>query len=506
MFPPDMLHALGQSATGPAFAPLWKIISQLPEDRLALLMRLYASIPSSATQQSVTGGFLKNIGANPEFFEWLRRITTHLSERPLEKFFQNFIVNSVIEGTRRRLQLVEEHGFMGPYTIVINPTMKCNLRCVGCYAYNFDKCAHMDYDLLRKVLSEARDMGTRFITVSGGEPFVYPHFDRMAEEFSDLIFMCYTNSTVLDEQRVARLAELGNVWPAISVEGYEAETTRRRGPGVWEKIQRAMRLLREAGVMFGFSATPTRLNSDLMAEDRFIDFYIEQGALFGWMFQYIPVGLDPDLNLMATAQQREQLRRATKRWQTTRPIFVGDFWNDGACVGGCLSASKYCYVTPDGQVQPCTFVHFYTHNAREHTLVDIFKSPLFRCIREHQPYDRNLLRPCKIIDNPAELRAIVEQTGARPTYEGADAIIRDPKIREHLDRYAAEWQHYADAAWKSDEYHEGRQVVVPFLGRVNVYDIWPARMRGAEERATARTAAEACARPVPAAKTAVVSK
>jgi MoaA/NifB/PqqE/SkfB family radical SAM enzyme len=488
MFSADMLGFLGQS---PAFAPLWDIISKLPEDRLALLLRLYAGVQNDHTKQSVAGGFMKNLAANPQFVEWLRRIATRLGDRPLEKFFQNFIVNSVIEGTRRRLEMIREHGFLGPYTIVINPTMKCNLKCVGCYAFNFDKGAHMDYELARKVLREARDMGTRFITVSGGEPFVYPHFYRMAEEFDDLVFMTYTNGTTIDETRAQRLAELGNVWPAISVEGFEEETDQRRGKGVFAKVLRAMKVLREAGVMFGFSATPTRLNSDLMSEDRFLDFYLEQGALFGWMFQYVPVGLDPDVNLMATPRQRDRIRAATKRWQTTRPVMVGDFWNDGACVGGCMSASKYCYVAADGTVQPCTFVHFTTHNAKDASLIEIFKSPFFTAIRNRQPYDRNLLRPCKIIDNPQALREIVARVGAQPSYEGADALIRRPDVMAHLDHYAAEWGELADSAWKSDLYEDGHSVVIPFLGRIDVYRQWPERMQRAEEHTTLKSAAQA---------------
>jgi hypothetical protein len=245
--------------------------------------------------------------------------------------------------------------------------------------------------------------------------------------------------------------------------------------------------------MFGFSATPTRLNSDVIAEDRFVDTYIEQGALFGWMFQYIPIGLDPDVNLMATPQQRDRIRQATKRWQVTKPIFVGDFWNDGACVGGCLSASKYCYVAADGTVQPCTFVHFTTHNAKDATLTEIFQSKFFREIRAMQPYHKNLLRPCKIIDHPQDLRDVVERCGAQPTYPGADAIIRRPDVIEHLDRYSAEYGKLADAAWQGDVYNQGRSVLVPFLGRINVYDIWPKRMQNADDVTANKAAAEVIA-------------
>jgi hypothetical protein len=218
-------------------------------------------------------------------------------------------------------------------------------------------------------------------------------------------------------------------------------------------------------------------------------------VLFGWMFQYVPVGLDPDINLMATPHQRDRIRQATKRWQVSKPILVGDFWNDGACVGGCMSASKYCYVTSDGKVQPCTFVHFYTHNVREHSLSEIFKSPFFSTIRSMQPYTRNLLRPCKIIDNPQDLRDVVARCHAQPTYEGADAIIRNPAVMKHLDQYSAEYGNLADAAWASDVYHEGRSVLVPFLGRINVYDIWPQRMQNAEEITARKAAAEVVAQP-----------
>ena len=42
-------------------------------------------------------------------------------------------------------------------------------------------------------------MGIRFITISGGEPLLYPDLFKMCEEFSDLMFMSYTNSTLIDE-------------------------------------------------------------------------------------------------------------------------------------------------------------------------------------------------------------------------------------------------------------------------------------------------------------------
>jgi MoaA/NifB/PqqE/SkfB family radical SAM enzyme len=468
MFAFDLLAQIG---TNPVIAGHISRLSRLPEKRLALLVELFRSIPRPQTSSSLAGALLKNFTANPNTLDWLLRLVERLNDRSLSSFLQNVLINEMLEGQEVRRQFLAREGFEPPVTLVINPTMACNLRCEGCYSYKMPR-AGMDYELLSRILREAWEMGTRYITVSGGEPLIYRHLFRMLEEFDGMQFMMYTNATLIDEAMADRIAAAGNLMPAISVEGFEEETDRRRGPGVHKKVLRAMRLLRERGVFFGFSATPTQANSDTIASDDFVDFYEDRGALFGWMFQYLPVGKDPDLSLMSTPAQRERLRAKTKEWQVSKPIFIGDFWNDGPCVGGCLSATRYCYITPEGKVQPCTFVHFYTHDLNDCTLRDVFRSRFFRAIRARQPYaeDKNLLRPCKIIDNPQVLRKVVKECGAKPSYEGAETIIEDPVVRAHLDNYAREWKRIADEAWRGPDYQQGRSILIPFLGRINMYD------------------------------------
>lgn len=425
-------------------------------------------------------GLTKNLQDDPMLVLWALRLAARLGDVAWQKFFDNFVIRLVIDRASILKDLAAELGYPPPLTLVVNPTMACNLQCRGCYAHEFSRAEQMSPALFRKVLSEARDMGIRFITVTGGEPFFYDGLLDMVEEFHDLTFMSYTNGTLIDDEAADRLAAVGNLFPAFSVEGYERETAERRGPGVFQEVLAAMERLRERGVLFGISATPTRYNTDVLSSDEFIDFYIERGASFAWMFTYIPVGLKPDLEMMATPQQRDQLRRATIRWRKTKPVFLGDFWNDGATCGGCLSASRYAFVTPDGKVQPCTFVHFYTHNIKDHSLRDIFSSPFFRAIRQAQPYDRNLLRPCKIIDHPHVLRRLVQQHGAKPSYPGAESIIGDPKFRRHLDQYAREYGEIADRSWKGTDYHDGRRALVPFSGLVDLYVRFPDRMVNAE--------------------------
>jgi MoaA/NifB/PqqE/SkfB family radical SAM enzyme len=70
-----------------------------------------------------------------------------------------------------------------------------------------------------------------------------------------MYFLVFTNGTRIDENLADELARLGNVAPAISLEGFETETDRRRGPGLFARVMKTMALLRERGVLFGIRVT-----------------------------------------------------------------------------------------------------------------------------------------------------------------------------------------------------------------------------------------------------------
>jgi MoaA/NifB/PqqE/SkfB family radical SAM enzyme len=456
--------------------------AQLNDRVIGRLAGLAGAVPGNGGSEGLAETLpkaLKLLSEEHGFAEWMIHVFDRLADVPFQRFWQNFLIGMVLEGHRARVQALEA-GYELPLNLVINPTMRCNLKCTGCYAWNFEKAADMPYAVLAKALGEARELGIRFITLTGGEPPLYKDFYRMFEEFSDLNFMMYTNGTLIDEAMARRFAELGNVWPAVSLEGFAEDTDARRGRGVHAKALAAFERLREHGVFYGFSVTPTRHNSDIVASDEHFQMLQDQGCLFGWYFTYIPVGRDPEVDLMCTPEQRDTLRRSILRWREEAPLLLGDFWNDGACVGGCLSASRYCYISVDGDVQPCTFVHFATHNIRDHTLKEIFQSPLFTRIREAQPYHTNLLRPCKIIDHPDVLRTIVTETGAHGTCEGATRLLEDNELRAFLDDYAKRWAEISEKAWKED-YDEGRNVRIPFFGRVNVWDVYAFRLNRARQ-------------------------
>ena len=404
----------------------------------------------------------KDFNKKGPWYQLVNKIFYDLDDNCRQTLINNLVIDNVILGEYARENFRKAEGFRPPWFMVMSPSMACNLRCVGCYAGEYSKKDDLPYEVLDKIITEGKEMGVYFYTVLGGEPFFRKDLLKLYEKHNDCYFLPYTNGTLIDKEMAKKLAKLGNVAPGISVEGFEKETDERRGKGTHKKVLQAMKNLKEAGVPFGFSATPTRINSDILASEKFVDFYIKQGCLFGWYFQYIPIGRKPDTNLMATPKQRNDLRLFIKKVRDSKPIFLADFWNDGPYVGGCMAGgSLYLHINANGDVEPCVFAHFAVDNIRDKSLKQCLKSDFFCYLREHVQSMRspkrksdNMLAPCMIIDNPEILRTAVKKCKAKPTHEGAETIITDTKITKALDCYSCEWHKITDNisedVWKEE--------------------------------------------------------
>jgi hypothetical protein len=290
------------------------------------------------------------------------------------------------------------------------------------------------------------------MVISGGEPFIYDGIYDLWKKHSDIWFQVYTSGVTLNDANVAKLAELGNVMPCLSVEGLEAETDRRRGNGHFKRLLEVFARLRSAGIPFGFSATATRENNELIMSDELVSFYAEQGAFLGWYFQYMPIGRAPVLDLMPTPEQRLYRYHRLQALREKHDILLADFWNDGPLVGGCIAGGRrYLHINNAGDVEPCVFCQLSTDNLHEKSLLEVLRtSPLLSAIRKRQPYSDNYLRPCMILDNPEVLREVVAEAHPRETCRsGALRLVRD--LKPMLTAYAERWEALSEPLWR-DQY------------------------------------------------------
>jgi MoaA/NifB/PqqE/SkfB family radical SAM enzyme len=381
--------------------------------------------------------------------EFPRRILRDLHPNQRDKWITTLAVNHLLSGTNKRKAWADREGFYPPSTVVISPTMKCNLSCYGCYAGDYQKTLELSLEEIDSILMQMKEMGIYFAVISGGEPFFKQDIFEIFRKHGDMAFLVFTHGGLIDEGMVKQLIDVGNVMPAFSLEGFETETDGRRGPGHFRKVMRAMDLLREAGLSFCGSFTQTSKNTDIITSDAYIDMLLEKGCFALWLFTYVPVGRNPDLGLMPTPEQRDLMRRRTADFRASRPMVMVDFWNDGPMISGCLAGGrKYFHVNANGDIEPCVFCHFAVDNIRRTTIKEALKSPLFRKIRKRQGEHDNLLTPCMIIDHPEVGREFFSSCGAYPTHEGAAAVFTE--LAQEMDDYSRRYGEIADLAWEKE--------------------------------------------------------
>ncbi len=424
---------------------------------LAKLFENIAALAPASYHRKIFREIAALVRENHPYAGVFRRIARELNPNSLQKILQNLMVNFMVLGRGIRDRKMRELGVHLPNFLTISPTMRCNLSCEGCYASEYDQDQELSYEVLDRIISEGKELGMFFHTLSGGEVLLHSRIFDIWEKHRDCYFQFYTNGTLLSEQIIERLAALGNVAPMISVEGSRESTETRRGKGSYDIILKAFETMKRAGMAFGFSATYTNRSADSIASDTFIRTMRDAGCYMGWIFQYVPIGKTPDLSYMATPQQRTALHLKVREWRKNPefPVFVGDFWNDGPHVDGCMAGGqKYWHIIANGDVEPCVFVPFAVDNIHGKSLVDIARSPFFAAIREAQPYDDdNLLRPCMVIDHPHVLREIVEKHQARPCHPGLEAILQG-KVAAGLESYARGVREALDPLWEASERRE----------------------------------------------------
>jgi MoaA/NifB/PqqE/SkfB family radical SAM enzyme len=364
------------------------------------------------------------------------------------------------------------YGVEPPFFLTLAPGRACNLACRGCYASATPEPTRLEWSVLDRIISQARSLWSApLFVISGGEPLLYRSEGKdildAAARHSDCLFLMFTNGTLIDDVVADRLAALGNLTPALSVEGGADRTDARRGVGTFEQILASMARLRAVGVPFGISVTATRANCEEVLSDEFLDlFFAEQGAFYGFIFQYLPIGREPALDRMITAEQRVEMWRRT--WQAIehRHIFLFDFWNHGPLVRGCMAAGRergYLYIDWAGQVMPCVFAPYSVGDvgelfARGGDLNDLWEKPFLEALRGWQrAYGygdaqlsgaHNWLRPCPFRDHHADFRGLVSAYQPQPEEPDAEAVLAGDAYVRGMASYDAQLACVLDPVWQ----------------------------------------------------------
>lgn len=381
------------------------------------------------------------------YHAYIRHMIRDIDPKVMKTLVTNFFINSALVGWPKQEKLRAELDCNIPWAILMDPTSACNLHCTGCWAAEYGNKLNLTFDEMDSIISQGKELGIYMYIYTGGEPLVRKaDLIRICEKHDDCVFLCFTNATLIDKAFADEMLRAGNFIPAISLEGDEAATDSRRGAGTYQKVLRAMSLLRDRRLPYGISSCYTSQNWESITSEEYYDSLIEMGAYFIWYFHYMPVGNDAAPELLPNPEQRREVYHRVRRLRAEKPLFAMDFQNDAEYVGGCIAGGwRYLHINANGDVDPCVFIHYSNANIREMSLLDALKSPIFMAYHRNQPFNGNMLRPCPMLENPERLRKMVAESGAHST----DPM--SPESVEHLcakcDQYAAQWKPVADELW-----------------------------------------------------------
>ena len=381
------------------------------------------------------------------YYPYVRRIFTDVDPDVMKTIAVNFFLNAGLIGWAKQEELREKYDCNIPWAILLDPTSACNLHCTGCWAAEYGNRLNLSFEEIDTIINQGKELGVYMYIYTGGEPLVRKaDLIRLCEKHDDCVFLCFTNGTLIDESFADEMLRVRNFVPAISLEGDEDATDSRRGAGVYQKVLRAVEILRRKKLVYGISSCYTRANFDSITSEEFFDRLIDMGVWFLWYFHYMPVGNDAVPELMPTAEQRVKIYHRIRKYRAEKPLFAMDFQNDAEFVGGCIAGGyRYLHINANGDVDPCVFVHYSDSNIREKSLLDALRSPMMMAYHKRQPFNENMLRPCPMLENPRKLREMVAEAHAKST------DLQSPESVEHLcakcDLYAEIWKPEAERLW-----------------------------------------------------------
>lgn len=148
----------------------------------------------------------------------------------------------------------------------IDLTYRCNNNCRHCWlsltANAPEQKNELTFDEIRRIVDEARAMGCRSWSISGGEPMLRPDFPEIFDYLTRkaVSYSINTNGTLITPEIARLLTRKGTKMIALygaTAEVYDHVT---RNPGGFEKMMSGFEYLKKEGAGFIVQLIPMRAN------------------------------------------------------------------------------------------------------------------------------------------------------------------------------------------------------------------------------------------------------
>ncbi|HWT76580.1 MAG TPA: radical SAM protein [Mobilitalea sp.] len=175
-------------------------------------------------------------------------------------------------------------------------TDSCNFRCIYCYAEcGPERIAEIDkttlsYEEYGTIIDEVVELGYQRLYLTGGEPLLNPYVFRLARYAKGQGLFCgiLTNGSLINEKNIHKF----HVFDVVKISIDSSDETindQTRGKGTYQKIVRALVLLKEHGIKIAINTVMTQANKEVLPDViRFVG--EEIGAIEHTIANHVPCG------------------------------------------------------------------------------------------------------------------------------------------------------------------------------------------------------------------------
>lgn len=298
--------------------------------------------------------------------------------------------------------MIEQVSYLkAPIFVWWDITYRCNFRCKQCYSSSgLPLPDELTFEEVCSVLDELAEMEVFYVYFLGGEPFMRRDFLDILRHCADLELtsVINTNGWFVDEGLAQTLKGIGVQHVRVSVDGATAETHDAiRMPGSFERVIRALRVLKEVGIDTGLTATLMRDN--MHEANAIIDVARRCGVDEMQMVQLCATGRGASAEGVPPDKLPE-IRRAMEAKIQECSDELSVFVTEGISpnryldevmsrqlvpgIVGCIAGRTSVCITADGKVTPCLL------DRRATRVLGDLRQTSFRYIWEEAPEMREL--------------------------------------------------------------------------------------------------------------------
>ncbi len=280
-----------------------------------------------------------------------------------------------------------EGALSAPAQMYMMLTLRCNGRCVYCFAnagreHKKVELPELGFEGWKKIIDDAKEAGTLVAVVTGGEPFMHKDAMRIIEYLAESKFIIdiTTNGVLVTDEMAKKLAELSKLTylsVQVSLDSYKKELHDRLRPGCdFDKVVNAIKLLSSNGVMVKVGSVLSRLTKDLDHLEKTAKFAHSLGASLYRVMGLRVIGRGTELDELALDMDESmEIFDKIKELREKHPFISGEgklpvymregvekkpageqpekrSWSCSACTSGIT-------IAPDGSHLACAYFSDY---------------------------------------------------------------------------------------------------------------------------------------------------